>query len=1054
MGALTRTSTEPLHGGRRRRGRAGLGAGATATILAVAATAVPLLVDAPPARAAQATTATDQEVVIPPTERDTPREDTPLAAGSTGFLHRQEGRDGYTWTDFASGTSTRVPGLETLPSNALVRPVGAGGDLLAISPSPARGTAWCTLLDPHTGERREVRIPSGYAFRGAVAGKVLALRNATSVRYSGLLLDTGTDPAEPLPITGLPVSAEMRGLALQQSAQDSLGAVIAYRYAGEYRYGLLDTGTAVITPLPEAMSGPGLRILLSADRIAWWKQGFTGLRWLPRGDVASEAREFPLPDGATPVDFLGSTLLTSDTPSARRLTSRPLDGGEPSAVLGHIAPVSLTPPRTADGGALFVGGSGPGDWAVHRFTADSDGSPAHEVVQPLPKVTAKVLGLSLYRGTLNRVDSVDGKLSLHQQDVGTGPVPVAGAAGPLPVGMPSAAVRCATGEDCVRIVEGNWYGLSFLSETAGRTSLETRVDAYTSHVKVPLPGSGGEVRDASQSYVVVDGGSPRTQYLIDPGYSKVVRSRPVQAAALWYSTLWSAAPSSPGTLTAEQLTSDAATPGKPVRTVRTGAACVPTELQATARWLYWSCGAGKQAGVYDLTANRGFAVPSGPAMLGDGYVVRHDAGELKLTDFHTGSPLPERSLAALPAGTLADDRRITWTVDKYGGHIAYVDADSRVHVSADGVPDSAPVMGEAYTSWGVAPRNTGPNYSPWTASLLPSRPVDSWQLDIVQKANGRRVAVMSGGAERGLNGIEVSWNGREPNGAPAPSGLYTWQLTARFNGGTVPVRVGSGGLDVLCGALPTHVYDCDGFPDMVAVRKDGRTDSWEGHPKGHFYNRSYTADWPDSSTLVPAGDLNGDGYADMLVRNSAGELRAYWGFGQVYFARDTNKSTVIGKGWNTYNLLMSSGDLNRDGRSDLLARDRSGALWFFAGTGKGTFKSRVRIATGLSGYTALVGVGDLNGDGTGDLLGRDKAGNLYRWYGNGKGGFGGRAKIASGFNAYNALVGVGDLAQDGRNDLVTRDTAGNLYRWPGNGKGGFGARVKIGSGWGVYKGLY
>jgi hypothetical protein len=258
----------------------------------------------------------------------------------------------------------------------------------------------------------------------------------------------------------------------------------------------------------------------------------------------------------------------------------------------------------------------------------------------------------------------------------------------------------------------------------------------------------------------------------------------------------------------------------------------------------------------------------------------------------------------------------------------------------------------------------------------------------------------------------------------------------------------------MCGALPTHVYDCDGFPDMVAVRKDGRTDTWEGHPQGHFYNRSYTADWPTSSTLVPVGDINGDGYADMLVRNSTGELRAYWGFGQVYFAQDTNKSTVIGKGWNTYNLLTSSGDLNRDGRSDLLARDRSGALWFYAGTGKGTFKSRVRISTGLSGYTALVGVGDLNGDGTGDLLGRDKAGNLYRWYGNGKGGFGGRVKIASGFNTYNALVGVGDLTQDGRNDLLTRDTAGNLYRWAGNGRGGFGGRVKIGSGWGVYKALY
>ncbi|MGW8796754.1 FG-GAP repeat domain-containing protein [Streptomyces sp. NPDC055775] len=1065
MGALTRTSTEPLHGDRRRRGGAGLAAGAAATILAVAGTAIPLAVDAPPAWAAQVATAADssQEVVVPPADRATPRVDTPLAVGSTGFLHQQEGRDGYTWTDFASGTSTQVPGPQTLPANALVRPVGVDGDLLAVSPSLARGTAWYTLLDPHTGERREAQLPAGYTFRGTVAGKVLALESATSTTSSaGVLLDTGTDPAQPLRITGLPAGAQLSSLSLQQGATDDRGAVISFRQDGAYRYGLLDPETAVITPLSEAMSGEGLRILLSADRIAWWGHGFTGLRWLPRGDVSSGTQEFPLPDDAAPVALLGGTLLTSGpdatsgTTLGRRLTARPLDGGEPSTALDHIALVSDYPPQTADGSALLVGGSGTGDWAVHRFAAGPDGKPAHEVVQPLPPVIAKVLGLNLYRGTLNRVDSTEGKLSLYQQDVGTGPVPVAGAAKPLPAGMPPSAVRCATGEDCVRIVEGNWYGLSFLSETGGRTYLETRVDAYTSHVRVQLPGSGGEVRDASSSYVVVDGGSPRAQYLIAPGDNKVVRSRPVQAAALWYSTLWSATPGSPGTLTAERLTANAATPGKPVRTVRTGAACVPTELQATARWLYWSCGADKQAGVYDLTNNRGFAVPSGPAMLGDGYVVRHDrdAGELKLTDFHTGSPLTERSFAALPAGTLADDRRITWTVDKYSGHIAYVDADRRVHVSADGVPDSAPVTGEAYTSGSVAPRTTSSYYSTWTASLLLSRPVDSWELGIVQKTTGRRVAVVRGGAERGLDGISASWNGRESNGAPAPSGLYTWQLTARFNGGTVPVRVGSGGLDVMCGALPTHVYDCDGFPDMVAVRKDGRTDSWEGHPKGHFYNRSYTANWPTSSTLVPVGDLNGDGFADMLVRNSTGELRAYWGFGQVYFARGTNKSTVIGKGWNTYNLLTSSGDLNRDGRSDLLTRDRSGVLWFHAGTGKGTFKSRVRIGTGLSGYTALVGVGDLNGNGTGDLLGRDKAGNLYRWYGNGKGGFGGRVKIASGFNAYNALVGVGDLTQDGRNDLLTRDTAGNLYRWAGNGKGGFGGRVKIGSGWGVYKALY
>ncbi|MFE1437303.1 FG-GAP repeat domain-containing protein [Streptomyces sp. NPDC058739] len=1030
------------------------------TALAVVGTAVPLGVGAQPASAQDASTAgLSQEIVVPPADRVTPRRDTLLAAGTTGFLHEQEGLNGYTWTDYVSGTSKAVPGLDLVPAGTMVRRVGAGGDLLAVWPSPVKGAGWYMLLDPHTGERREVQLPSGYGFRAAFGGKVLAVTKSGIAPAAGVLLDTGLEATEPLRITGLPEGAQPGSLIVQPKGTDEHVAVVSYSLGSTVRYGLLDAATAVITPLPEAMSGSGLTVFLTADRIAWWRQSTGPLRWVPRGDMASQGREVPLPAGAVPVALLGATVLTTSPEATsglrlgRPLAAQPLDGGDPVPVLDHVADPHLS---VADGSAVFVGGSGVRDWAVHRFSTASDGALTHRAVQPLPPVPADVLGVALYRGTLNRVTGAEGMYAVHQQDVGTGHVPVAGPAQPRPAGLPASLVRCATGVDCVRIVEGNGYGLSFLSTANGRTYLETREDAYTSHIVMELPGSGGAVRDASSEYVVVDGGSPRTQYVIDPGYHKVVRSRPVQAAALWYSTLWSASAASPGTLTAETLHLNAATPGTPARTVRTGVACVPTDLQATARWLYWSCGQGEPAGVYDLMTNRAIAVPSGPAMLGDGYVVRHDQeeGELRLTDFHSGSALAERVVAALPAGTLADDRRITWTVDKYSGHIAYVDADRHVHVIADGVADSAPVMGASGTSENVAPRAPSGIYGVWTASFLPSRPVDSWELAVTHRATGRRLALMKGGAERGHHSINARWNGRESNGAPAPSGVYTWQLTVTYGGGTVPVRLGSGTLGVLCGGLPAHVYDCDGFPDLVAVHKDGRTDSWEGHPQGRFYNRSYTANWPTTSVLVPAGDLNSDGNADMLVRSAAGELRAYWGIGEVYFNPGINKSTRIGTGWGIYNALTSPGDLNRDGHSDLVARDRDGVLWLYAGTGKGGYKARVRISTGLAGYTALVGVGDLNGDKVADLLGRDRYGNLYRWYGNGRGGFGGRVKIASGFNGYNALVGIGDLTQDGRNDLLTRDSAGNLYRWSGNGKGGFTNRTRIGTGWGIYKALY
>jgi hypothetical protein len=670
---------------------------------------------------------------------------------------------------------------------------------------------------------------------------------------------------------------------------------------------------------------------------------------------------------------------------------------------------------------------------------------AQEVVLPPLTGNAGLVGLTLYRGMLNQVVRSSSALTVYQTDVGIGAVPVAGTAKPAWAFWAMSPVSCSPAVECVRLVEGGERGFSYLSQSGGRTYLMVGKGSY---LQIPLPGSGGQVRDASGDYVVVDGGSPRTQYVVNVAYGKVLRSRPIQAAALWYNTLWSATASSPGTLTAENLTSSASTPGKPVRTVKTGVACVPTELQATRLWLYWSCGDGKRAGVYDLTRGRGFAVPSGPSMLGDGYVVRNDrtADELKLTDFHTGSPLAERSIGDLPASGLPDDPRITWAVDKYSGHIAWVDGEHRVHVRADGVPNSAPVIGDA-----VIPRMIEPRGRVWDSSRWLSRPVDSWEMGVFSKITGRRVATFRGGVARGDEPIRLYWNGKEPNGAFAASGPYVWKLTVKYDGRTSAAQVGTGAVTVWCGRLLTHVYDCDGVPDLVGVRTDGTTYSWTGLPTGTLRNDGWTGTWPTSSLLVPIGDFNGDGNADMLVRDSKGAMRAYWGTGYVYFDR-SNKSSAVSTGWSGYNVLTSPGDLTGDGRDDLVARDKAGALWLYAATGKGTFKARVRIATGQGGYTSLVGVGDLNGDGKGDMIGRDTSGYLWRWFG-GNSRFGGRVKIGTGFKGYNAIVGIGDLTQDGHNDLLVRDTAGNLYRYSGNSKSTFGARVRIGTGWKNYKSL-
>ncbi|MBK6017177.1 VCBS repeat-containing protein [Streptomyces sp. MBT53] len=144
----------------------------------------------------------------------------------------------------------------------------------------------------------------------------------------------------------------------------------------------------------------------------------------------------------------------------------------------------------------------------------------------------------------------------------------------------------------------------------------------------------------------------------------------------------------------------------------------------------------------------------------------------------------------------------------------------------------------------------------------------------------------------------------------------------------------------------------DGRPDLIArSASTGTVYLYKGTSEGKLSARvKLYADWKTYKKVVGVGDVNGDGVGDLLAQDRSNNVYRYYGTGHGTFGA---RVKLFGAWGGSYDTVVGVGDITGDGKADLVERDSAGNLFRNSGDGKGSFGARVKVSGGWSGYKGV-----------------------------------------------------------------------------------------------------